>query len=296
MHCQRTRRNMNIEYTKWVEPNGFIEHRTINGKEYIFENFCSKYYDDDINTLLQIKSEELDGEQIERFSESPFDDTIMTTMRKSKEEKEKIQKDYDNLMELVKDKSYRNDSRYWKVGKYDTWYWNTNYYDLEKSPNWVRINEHFEAIILNMKNKDEEERCKYRNSSFGDCVDDPCFYNKPMQNFRRVKKVNNPKVYKYINKETNETDYIGIVWSADRELKKRIKEHLKYDKMDLDKYEVHYFDVETKADAEVWEGHLITYYGTQERLNKSKANWGLCTFLKGQEDSIDWIKYEVDNK
>ena len=287
---------MSIEYTKWVEPNGFIEHRIISGKEYIFENFCSKYYDDDINTLLQIKSEELDGEQIERFSESPFDDTIMTTMRKSKEEKEKIQKDYDKLMELVKDKSYRSDSRYWKVGKHDTWYWNTNYYDLGKSPDWVRISEHFEAVILNMKNKSEEERCKYRNASFGDWGDDTYCYNKPMQKLRMVKKVNNPKVYKYINKITNEIDYIGIVWSADRELKKRIKEHAKYDKMDLDKYEVYYFDVETKADAEVWEGHLITYYGTKERLNKSKANWGLCTFLKGQEDSIDWIKYEVSNK
>lgn len=287
---------MNIDYTKWVEPNGFMEHRIINGKEYIFENFCSRYYDDDINDLLQIKSEELDGEQIERFSVSPFDETIMTTMRESKEEKEKRQKEYDKLMELVKDKSYRNDSRYWKVSKHDTWYWNTNYYDLEKSPDWVRISEHFEAVILNMKNKSEEERCKYRNASFGDWGDDPCFYNKPIQKFRRVKKVNNPKVYKYTNKKTNEIDYIGIVWSADRELKKRIKEHSKYDDMGLDRYEVHYFNVETKADAEVWEGHLITYYGTQARLNKSKANWGLCTFLKGQEDSIDWIKYEVSKK
>lgn len=287
---------MDTKYTKWIEPNGFVEHRIINGKEYIFENFCSKYYDDDINTLLQIKSEELDGEQIERFSESPFDDTITTTMRKSKEEKEKIKQYYDKLMKSVEDKSYRKDSRYWKVNKSNTWYWNTNYYDLEKLPDWVRVNEHFEAVILNMKNKNEEEICKYRNASFGDWGDDPYFYNKPMQKIRRVKKVNKPKVYKYINKKTNEIDYIGIVWSFNRELKNRIKEHSKYDNMKLENYDIYYFDVETKADAEVWEGHLITYYGTQERLNKSKSNWGLCTFLKGQEDSIDWIKYEVNNK
>jgi hypothetical protein len=219
-------------------------------------------------------------------------------MRQSKEEKEKIQRDYEELMELVRDKSYRSNERYWKVSKNGTWYWNINYYDLDKESNWVRISEHFEAIILSMENKDDEERCKYRNSSFGDWSDDDYyFYNKPISKRRRkFKKANNPKVYKYINKETNEIDYIGIVWSVDRELKKRIKEHSKYDKMDLEKYEVHYFDVETKADAEVWEGHLITYYGTQEGLNKSKSNWGLCTFLKGQEDSIDWIKYEVNNK
>ena len=288
-----------MEYKKWSEPNEFKEHRIINGKEYIFENCCSEIDDDEINTLLQIKSDEFDGENIARFSYSPFDNTVMITMKESREEIEKRQKDNDELMELVKDKSYRSDLRYWKLGKYNTWYWNTRYYDLEKSPNWVEVNEHFEAIIIKFKSEEsEEEICKYRNASFGDWDEDFYFHNNKRRTRKKIKlkKVNNPKVYKYINKETNETDYIGIVWSADRELKKRIKEHSKYDKMDLNKYEVHYFDVETKADAEVWEGHLITYYGTQERLNKSKANWGLCTFLKGQEDSIDWIKYEVSNK
>ena len=63
--------------------------------------------------------------------------------------------------------------------------------------------------------------------------------------------------------------------------------------MDLEKYEVYYFNVETKADSEIWEGHLISYYGTQNRLNKHKSKWGLCTFLIGLEESIEWIKYEV---
>ena len=108
-----------------------------------------------------------------------------------------------------------------------------------------------------------------------------------------VKTPQTPKVYKYINKETNEVDYIGIVWSKNRELYKRINEHIKYDKMDLEKYEVYYFNVETKADSEIWEGHLISYYGTQNRLNKHKSKWGLCTFLIGLEESIEWIKYEV---
>lgn len=112
----------------------------------------------------------------------------------------------------------------------------------------------------------------------------------------KPKNIQNPKVYKYINKNTLMVDYIGIIWGKNRKLNRRIFEHSKQDNMLLKDYDVYYFNVNTRFDAEVWEGHLITYYGTQERLNKSKANWGLCTFLKGQEDSIDWIKYEVSNK
>ena len=111
-----------------------------------------------------------------------------------------------------------------------------------------------------------------------------------------IKQHQNPKVYKYINKETNEVDYVGIIWGKNRKLKRRIFEHESQDDLILKNYDVYYFNVKTRFDAEVWEGHLITHYGTKERLNKSKATWGLCTFLKGQEDSIDWIKYEENNK
>ena len=112
----------------------------------------------------------------------------------------------------------------------------------------------------------------------------------------KFKRIQTPKVYKYVNKNTSMVDYIGIVCGKNRKISRRIFEHSKQDNMSLNDYDVYYFNVKTRFDAEVWEGHLITYYGTQERLNKRKANWGLCTFLKGQEDSIDWIKYEVANK
>lgn len=112
----------------------------------------------------------------------------------------------------------------------------------------------------------------------------------------KVKRIQTPKVYKYVNKNTSMVDYIGIVWGKNRKIGRRIFEHSKQDNMSLNDYDVYYFNVKTRFDAEVWEGHLITYYSTQERLNKRKANWGLCTFLKGQEGSIDWIKYEVENK
>lgn len=289
-----------IEYNKWIEPNGFIEHRIINGKEYIFENFCSDYYDEEINILLLHKSDELDGETIGKFDTSPFSDEIAITIKKTKEEIEKEQREHEELMKYVEDKSYRNDTKLWKVDKYKNWYWNTNYDDLDKNPSWVKINENFEAIILKMNDKTDNERCRYRNCSFGSWGDWDDGYssyvgyrNKRKRNFKIA---HNPKVYKYTNKETNEIDYVGIVWSENRKLSKRIKEHSKYDEINLEKYDVYYFEVETKADAEVWEGHLITYYETQKRLNKSKSNWGLCTFLKGKEDSIEWIKYEVDNK
>lgn len=287
-----------MEYTKWKEPNGFLEHRIINGKEYTFKNNCSDYYDDQINALLLCKSDELDGEMIDGFSFSPYSEYIEVSTKETKEEIEKRKKENEELMEYVKDKSYRGDINKWKVENNCIWYWNTNYYKPEKTPKWVRVTENFEAIILRMKNKIEEERCRYRNCSFGNWRHDDFIYqniNKEPKK-RIYSKSKNPIVYKYINKETNMVDYVGIVWSANRKLSKRIKEHSKYDEMNLEKYEVHYFDVETKSDAEIWEGHLISYYGTQERLNKSKSNWGLCTFLKEKEDSIEWIKYEVSEK
>lgn len=287
-----------MEYTKWKEQNGFLEHRIINGKEYTFKNNCSDYYDDQINALLLCKSDELDGEMIDGFSFSPYSEYIEVSTKETKEEIEKRKKEDEELMEYVKDKSYRGDINKWKVENNCIWYWNTNYYKPEKTPKWVRVTENFEAIILRMKNKTEEERCRYRNCSFGNWRHDDFIYqniNKEPKK-RIYSKSKNPIVYKYINKETNMVDYVGIVWSANRKLSKRIKEHSKYDEMNLEKYEVYYFDVETKSDAEIWEGHLISYYGTQERLNKSKSNWGLCTFLKGKEDSIEWIKYEVGEK
>lgn len=107
---------------------------------------------------------------------------------------------------------------------------------------------------------------------------------------------NSPKVYKYVHKTTKEVDYVGILWSHKRKLSRRITEHSRNDNMDLSIYDVFYFNVTTKADAEIWEGHLISHYKTHNKLNKYKSKWGLCTFLKGKEDEINWIKYEVITK
>lgn len=112
----------------------------------------------------------------------------------------------------------------------------------------------------------------------------------------KFKVIQNPKVYKYVNKNTLKVDYVGIIWGKNRKIKRRIFEHESKDGLLLKNYDIYYFNVKTRFDAEVWEGHLISYYETKKRLNKYKAKWGLCTFLNGLEDSIDWIKYEVNNK
>lgn len=98
-------------------------------------------------------------------------------------------------------------------------------------------------------------------------------------------------VYKYVNKETKEVDYVGIIWSENRRMSQRVSEHSLYDGIDSKLYDIYYFVVDTRTDSEVWESHLISYYKTYEKLNKSKSSWGECSYLKGKEDDIEWKKY-----
>lgn len=98
-------------------------------------------------------------------------------------------------------------------------------------------------------------------------------------------------VYKYVNKETKEVDYVGIIWSENRRMSQRVSEHSMYDGMNKELYDIYYFVVDTRTDSEVWESHLISYYKTYEKLNKSKSSWGECSYLKGKEDDIEWKKY-----
>ena len=96
-------------------------------------------------------------------------------------------------------------------------------------------------------------------------------------------------VYRYFNTDTNEYDYIGIVYSESRTLDQRVYEHAREGRFDSN-YKIQYFEVPTQSDAEVWEGHLITKYETFKRLNDKKAKWGLCSYLPNDEDL--WLDYE----
>ena len=101
-------------------------------------------------------------------------------------------------------------------------------------------------------------------------------------------------VYRYFNTDTKEYDYIGIVYSEHRTLAQRVREHSKEPQFQNGNYTIDYFNVETHTDAEVWEAHLIAKYGTNKRLNKSKATWGTCSYLPDDKDM--WIKFEIEEK
>lgn len=201
------------------------------------------------------------------------------------------------LLKSVEDTSYRNDENIWKFNK-NIWYWNVNFDDLTIKPKWVKVNELMEAIILR-KDIDEYERNIYRGIAFEDygIWDDyiPRINYSKYSKYGEVKQCKNkPTVYIYENKETKVVDYVGIVTSKKRVLNQRVLEHAKLDNMKLEDYNIKYFYVETKADAEIWEAHLINYYKSHKRLNKSKSNWGKCTFLVNKESEIEWLNYGED--
>lgn len=103
-------------------------------------------------------------------------------------------------------------------------------------------------------------------------------------------------VYRYFNTDTNEYDYIGIVYSENRTLDQRVYEHSKEERFDGN-YKIQYFEVPTQSDAEVWEGHLISKYKTYQRLNDKKAKWGLCSYLPNDENLwLDYTPKEIKTK
>lgn len=101
-------------------------------------------------------------------------------------------------------------------------------------------------------------------------------------------------VYRYFNTDTKEYDYIGIVYSEHRTLAQRVYEHSKEPQFQNGNYTIEYFNVATHTDAETWEAHLIAKYGTNKRLNKSKASWGTCSYLPDDKDM--WIKFDIEEK
>lgn len=257
----------------------------------------------------QDKEEEIDKliecgylipEEIESIEEDymfDFETACGSLVISYKETQEQI-KQREETMKRVEDKSYRSDISIWKFEK-NTWHWNAHYNKTELKPNWLRVIEYEEAVILGMT-EDEDLRNRYRDISFYDGL----FYNcggfnrhtrKNNNNSDSLKKCKNePTVYIYKNKETKLVDYVGIVTSKNRVLNQRVYEHVKLDNMKLDDYDIKYFHTKTKADAEIWEAHLINYYKSHEKLNKKKSSWGECTFLIGKESEIEWLNYGDD--
>lgn len=107
-------------------------------------------------------------------------------------------------------------------------------------------------------------------------------------------------IYRYIDLEDNIIKYIGIVWSENRTLEQRIREHELNDSWCWDKkWKIEYIteNINTRTDAEYLESHYISLYGTSKYYNVKKKGWGISSFVTNKES--EWEEYKIvksDNK
>lgn len=102
-------------------------------------------------------------------------------------------------------------------------------------------------------------------------------------------------VYRYIDNSDGIIKYIGIVWSENRTLQQRIYEHEKNDNWCKNgDFTIEYIEenINSRTDAEFFEAHYISLYGTDKYFNISKGGWGISSFLPNREN--DWKKYDKD--
>lgn len=91
-----------------------------------------------------------------------------------------------------------------------------------------------------------------------------------------------PCVYRYIDTSDNKIKYVGIVYK--RNLAKRLQDHMYQDDWcRKSNWIIEYFECENKSEAEAFESHLISLYGSNNYFNKSKSNWGINRFLPDVE-------------
>lgn len=99
-------------------------------------------------------------------------------------------------------------------------------------------------------------------------------------------------VYRYIDKSDGIIKYVGIVWSENRSLKQRIKEHSINDFWcKKSEWYIEYIEenINSRTDAEYFEAHYISLYETDKYYNKSKSGWGISSYLPNREN--EWEKY-----
>lgn len=100
-------------------------------------------------------------------------------------------------------------------------------------------------------------------------------------------------VYRYINKETNNVEYVGLVYN--RPLYKRIREHATMEKWDSQKYKVEYITCTSRTDLEYLEAHFIAKFKTYKFNNSAKKNMGESELI--DDSKFEWIElhpYIVD--
>ena len=99
-----------------------------------------------------------------------------------------------------------------------------------------------------------------------------------------------PFVYRDTDRDDGKVKYVGII-KKDSNFPGRFAGHKSDDWADKGRWKIEYFRVLTQSDAEMLEAHLIAKYGTYNFYNKSKGNWGLCSYAPKEKD-LQWQEYK----
>ena len=96
-----------------------------------------------------------------------------------------------------------------------------------------------------------------------------------------------PYIYKYVNKDTDDVEYVGII-KSDSNFPNRFIQHKSDGWYQPDKYKIYFKQLKSQTDAEALEGHFIALYGSYKYHNKAKAKWGECSFAP----DIEWYEFD----
>lgn len=98
-----------------------------------------------------------------------------------------------------------------------------------------------------------------------------------------------PFVYRYTDRNDGKVKYVGII-KKDSNFPGRFAGHKSDDWADEGDWKIEFFRVPTQSDAEMLEAHLIAFYKTYMYNNKSKGNWGLCSYAPKEKD-LQWEEF-----
>ena len=103
-------------------------------------------------------------------------------------------------------------------------------------------------------------------------------------------------IYRYTDLRDGIIKYVGIVWSPGRTLEDRLANHMSEQWFKESEYKIEYIEegINTRTDAEYFEAHYISKYGTHKYYNKGKAGWGESEYLPDREN--DWKEVSIIRK
>ncbi len=100
-------------------------------------------------------------------------------------------------------------------------------------------------------------------------------------------------VYRYTDLSDGIIKYVGIVWSENRTLEQRIREHRKDKWYQGTQWKIEFIseNIQNRTDAEYLESHFISLFGTDKYFNTKKEGWGVSSIIK---KSFNWELYSCE--